>query len=220
MNLQENISRIKQMMGILTEEENISISDMVKKDQEMRQNDDFNFEIDFSNQKQVKQMMGEDPNKFLQSLDSVEDVEGIWLIAQHADNDTEFQKQVLDLLENNGEFLSDKFKIPLTTVLNRIAMLRDRIMINNTTSVEGLRDNGKDDFGSVKNGKQKYGTQGGVYENGWVPRPIEMNGKVYFFNTPEELYRSEKFLNQINKIRGEVGLPNLEEYVKQMQKHV
>ena len=57
MNLQENIQRIKQMMGILTEEENISISDMVKKDQEMRQSDDFNVEIDFSNQKEVKQMM-------------------------------------------------------------------------------------------------------------------------------------------------------------------
>ena len=99
-------------------------------------------------------------------------------------------------------------------------MLRDRIMVNNTTSVVGFRDSGKDDFGSVKNGKQKYGTQGGVHENGWIPRPIEMDGKIYFFNTPEELYNDEKFLNRINKIRGEVGLPKLEEYVKQMQKHV
>ena len=47
-----------------------------------------------------------------------------------------------------------------------------------------------------------------------------MDGKIYFFNTPEELYNDEKFLNRINKIRGEVGLPKLEEYVKQMQKHV
>ena len=220
MNLQENIQRIKEMMGVIKEEENISISDMVKKDQEMRQSDDFNVEIDFSNQKEVKQMMGEDPDKFLKSLNYVDDVQGVWLIAQHADNDTEFQKQVLDLLENNSEFFSDKFKIPLTTVLNRIAMLRDRIMVNNTTSVVGFRDSGKDDFGSVKNGKQKYGTQGGVYENGWIPRPIEMDGKVYFFNTPEELYNNENFLNQINKIRSEVGLPNLEDYVKQMQEYV
>jgi hypothetical protein len=50
MNLQESISRIKSMMGLIIEEKEMSISDMVKKDQEMRQKEKFDTSIDFSNQ--------------------------------------------------------------------------------------------------------------------------------------------------------------------------
>ena len=57
MNLQENISRIKSMMGLIIEEKEMSISDMVKKDQEMRQKEKFDTSIDFSNQKQLKKLV-------------------------------------------------------------------------------------------------------------------------------------------------------------------
>jgi hypothetical protein len=219
MNLQENILRIKQMMGLLKEEEDMSISDMVKRDQEMRQQETFDMEVDFSNQRQLKKLLGEDPQKFLESLDNKEDVEGVWLVAQHADNDVELQQMILDLLESNKDMLSQKFNIPIQEVLYGIAMLTDRIMVNSSTGVQGYRDNDEEDFSEVTSGIQKYGTQGGVHNGKWVTRPIEMDGQKYFFQSPEELYNNQEFLSKINKIRSEVGLPKLEDYVQNMQEY-
>jgi len=219
MNLQENIQRIKKMMGLVNEQEE-SISDMVKKDQEMRQKETFDTEIDLSNQKQIKKLMGDDPQKFIESLNNKEDIEGVWLIAQHADNDLEFQKMVFNLLDNNKEMLSKKFDISLKEIKYGLAMLTDRIMVNSSTGLQGYRDNNMEDFSEISSGIQKYGTQGGEYNGKWVPRPIKMDGEVYFFNTPEELYYDKHFLKRINNIRHEVGLPSLEEYVQNMQQYV
>ena len=129
------------MMGLIIEEKEMSISDMVKKDQEMRQKEKFDTSIDFSNQKQLKKLLGEDPQKFLESLNTKEDVEGVWLISQHADNDIELQKMILDLLELNKDMLSQKFNIPVQEILYGIAMLTDRVMVNTSTGVKGYRDN-------------------------------------------------------------------------------
>jgi hypothetical protein len=46
-----------------------------------------------------------------------------------------------------------------------------------------------------------------------------MDGQTYFFETPEELYENQEFLMKINKIRNENGLPNLEDYVSNMQQY-
>ena len=211
MNLQENIQRIREMMGLLTEEENLSISDMMKKDQEMRQQNNFDVEVDLSNQSHLKKMIGEDPQMFLDNLNNPQDIEGVWLIAQHADNDVEFQKMILDLLDSNKDMLSQKFNIPLQRVLSGIAMLTDRVMVNSSLSSDQQKSS------EVSLGLQKYGTQGGVHNGSWVPRPIEMDGQTYFFETPEELYENQEFLIKINKIRNENGLPNLEDYVSNMQ---
>jgi hypothetical protein len=219
MNLQENISRIKSMMGLITEEKEMSISDMVRKDQEMRQKEKFDTSIDFSNQEQLKKLLGEDPQKFLESLNTKEDVQGVWLISQHADNDIELQKMILELLDSNKDMLSQKFNIPIQEVLYGIAMLTDRIMVNTSTGVKGYRDNEMDSFSEVSSGMQKYGTQGGIHNGSWVPRPIEMDGQTTFFKTPEELYNNQEFLIKINKLRSEVGLPTLEGYVENMQKY-
>ena len=204
-------------MGLITENDNeLSISDMVKNDQEMRSGEFFDLNVDFTNQKELKKMMGETPNEFLNNLDSLDDIQGIWLIAQHADNDLEFQRQVLDLLKSNIDFISKKFNIPTISIQSRIAMLIDRIMVNETTSVEGYRNSGKDDFSDVGKGKQKYGTQGGELNGNWVPRPIEIDNNIYFFQTPEKLLKDEQFLKKINYLRNSVGLPDIEEYLKQM----
>jgi len=219
MNLQENISRIKSMMGLITEEKEMSISDMVRKDQEMRQKEKFDTSIDFSNQEQLKKLLGEDPRKFLESLNTKEDVQGVWLISQHADNDIELQKMILELLDSNKDMLSQKFNIPIQEVLYGIAMLTDRIMVNTSTGVKGYRDNEMDSFSEVSSGMQKYGTQGGIHNGSWVPRPIEMDGQTTFFKTPEELYNNQEFLIKINRLRSEVGLPTLEGYVENMQKY-
>jgi hypothetical protein len=219
MNLQENISRIKSMMGLITEEKEMSISDMVRKDQEMRQKEKFDTSIDFSNQEQLKKLLGKDPQKFLESLNTKEDVQGVWLISQHADNDIELQKMILELLDSNKDMLSQKFNIPIQEVLYGIAMLTDRIMVNTSTGVKGYRDNEMDDFSEVSSGMQKYGTQGGIHNGSWVPRPIEMDGQITFFKTPEELYNNQEFLTKINRLRSEVGLPTLEGYVENMQKY-
>ena len=219
MNLQENIQRIKSMMGLITEEKEMSISDMVRKDQEMRQKEKFDTSIDFSNQEQLKKLLGEDPRKFLESLNTKEDVQGVWLISQHADNDIELQKMILELLDSNKDMLSQKFNIPIQEVLYGIAMLTDRIMVNTSTGVKGYRDNEMDSFSEVSSGMQKYGTQGGIHNGSWVPRPIEMDGQTTFFKTPEELYNNQEFLIKINRLRSEVGLPTLEGYVENMQKY-
>ena len=75
-----------------------------------------------------------------------EDVEGVWLIAQHADNDVELQQMIFELLESNKDMLSQKFNIPIQEVLYGIAMLTDRIMVNSSTGLQGYRDNNKEDF--------------------------------------------------------------------------
>jgi len=219
MNLQEQISRMKSMMGLLKEEGDISISDMVRKDQEMRQGENFDTSVDFSNQENLKKLLGKDPQKFLENLNTKEDIEGVWLIAQHADNDLELQKMIIDLLESNKDMLSQKFNIPIKEVLYGIAMLTDRIMVNDSTYVKGYRDNEGENFSEVTSGVQKYGTQGGVHNGKWLPRPIELDGQTFFFQTPEELYDNKEFLKNINKLRNVVGLPPLEDYVKNMQKH-
>jgi hypothetical protein len=206
-------------MGLITEEKEMSISDMVRKDQEMRQKEKFDTSIDFSNQEQLKKLLGEDPQKFLESLNTKEDVQGVWLISQHADNDIELQKMILELLDSNKDMLSQKFNIPIQEVLYGIAMLTDRIMVNTSTGVKGYRDNEMDDFSEVSSGMQKYGTQGGIHNGSWVPRPIEMDGQTTFFKTPEELYNNQEFLIKINGLRSEVGLPTLEDYVENMQKY-
>jgi len=213
MNLQEQISRIQSMMGLLKEEEDISISDMVRKDQEMRQGENFDTSVDLSNQQHLKKLLGEDPQKFLENLNTKEDVEGVWLIAQHADNDLELQKMILDLLESNKDMLSQKFNIPTQQVLYGIAMLTDRVMVNSSLSSDQQKSS------EVSLGSQKYGTQGGIHNGSWVPRPIEMDGQTYFFETPEELYENQEFLIKINKIRNKNGLPNLEDYVSNMQQY-
>jgi len=105
------------MMGLLTEEENLSISDMIKKDQEMRQQNNFDVEVDLSNQSHLKKMIGEDPQMFLDKLNNPQDIEGVWLIAQHADNDVEFQKMILDLLDSNKDMLSQKQEEELCTLI-------------------------------------------------------------------------------------------------------
>jgi hypothetical protein len=46
-----------------------------------------------------------------------------------------------------------------------------------------------------------------------------MDGQTTFFKTPEDLYNNQEFLIKINRLRSEVGLPTLEEYVKNMQKY-
>lgn len=207
------------MMGILTEDDDLSISDMVKLDQEMRQGDNFDTGVDFKNQKKLKELLGDNPQDFLEKLDKKEDVEGVWLIAQHADNDVRLQKEILDLLDSNKEMLSQKFNIPIKEILYGIAMLTDRIMVNTTTGISGYRDNDMADFSEISTGKQKYGSQGGIYNGKWVPRPIEIHNKEYFFETPEELYEDEDFLEKINRLRSDVGLPPLEDYVRNMQKY-
>jgi hypothetical protein len=126
---------------------------------------------------------------------------------------------ILDLLESNKDMLSQKFNIPIQQVLYGIAMLTDRVMVNSSTHLEDYRDNDKENFSEVTSGVQKYGTQGGVHNGNWVPRPIELDGQKVFFQTPEELYNNQEFLMKINKLRSEVGLPPLEDYVKNMQQY-
>ena len=126
---------------------------------------------------------------------------------------------ILDLLESNKDMLSQKFNIPIQQVLYGIAMLTDRVMVNSSTNLKGYRDNEGENFSEVNLGVQKYGTQGGVHNGSWVPRPIELDGQTFFFQTPEELYDNKEFLMKINKLRSEVGLPTLEDYVKNMQQY-
>ena len=99
------------MMGLLTEEDSMSISDMVKKDQEMRQKEKFDIDVDLTNQNRLKLLIGKDPQTFIENITNPKDIEGLWLISQHADNDLEFQKMILNLLESNKDMLIQKFNI-------------------------------------------------------------------------------------------------------------
>lgn len=206
------------MMGLLIEDDQ-PISDMVKKDQEMRQQDNFDTKVDLINQKQLKHLIGQNPQRFIENLTNPEEIEGVWLIAQHADNDSEFQKMILELLISNEKNLSDKFNIPIQRIKQGIAMLTDRVMVNSSTSIKGFRDGNNQDFSKISSGTQKYGTQGGSHNGNWIPRPIKMGGEVYFFKTPEELYNNKEFLTNINKLRHNVGLIPLEDYVQNMQQY-
>jgi len=217
MNLQEQISRIKSMMGLIMEEDNLTLSDLGKRDQEIRQGDTIDVNIDFDNQEQLKRILGNNPQEFIDNITDISDLENIWVITQHADNDIEFQNMVLDLFTNNKDKFIEKFPEQEQMVKQGIAMLTDRIMVNNSTSLKGFRDTGKSDFSDKSNGIQKYGTQGGNHNGNWVPRPIEMDGRTYFFQTPDELYKSSDFLKKINVLRSENGLQPLEDYVRQMQ---
>ena len=205
-------------MGLLIEDDQ-PISDMVKKDQEMRQQDNFDTKVDLINQKQLKHLIGQNPQRFIENLTNPEEIEGVWLIAQHADNDSEFQKMILELLISNEKNLSDKFNIPIQRIKQGIAMLTDRVMVNSSTSIKGFRDGNNQDFSKISSGTQKYGTQGGSHNGNWIPRPIKMGGEVYFFKTPEELYNNKEFLTNINKLRHNVGLIPLEDYVQNMQQY-
>jgi hypothetical protein len=124
---------------------------------------------------------------------------------------------ILDLFTNNKDKFIEKFPEQEQMVKQGIAMLTDRIMVNNSTSVKGFRDTKKSDFSDVSNGVQKYGTQGGHLNGVWVPRPIKMDDRTYFFRTPDELYSNNEFLKKINNLRNENGLQPLEDYVRQMQ---
>jgi len=211
MNLQEQISRIKSMMGLIVEEDDLSLSDLEKRDQEMRMDDEktMDMDIDLDNQKHLKRILGDNPEKFIQNINSFEDLKSVWLITQHADNDVEFQKMILNSLQKNIRTLIEKFPSEEMVIKQGIAMLTDRIMVNSTVT----------NFSDISDGIQKYGSQGGTHNGIWVPRRIKMGGKTYFFNTPEELLNNTNFLFKINRLRNEMGLQPLEDYVRHMQKY-
>jgi hypothetical protein len=195
-----------------------TIADLVAADQKMRSHERFDIKVDLENQKVLKKILAKDPENVLKSIDNPEEVEGVWLIAQHADNDLEFQAEILKLFEKLRDFFAQKFKIDKSLINRRIAMLTDRISVNSTTSVQGYRNNGKLSFEDVKNGKQVYGSQGGEYNGKWVHRPVEIEDKLYFHETPEEIIADKEFLRKINSKRSSMGLEPYEEYVKNMNK--
>jgi hypothetical protein len=220
MKLQEQISRIKLMMGVVKEDD-LTLSDLGKRDQEVRNMDNnFDLNIDFENQKQLKNIIGNNPQEFINKITDIKDLENIWVVTQHADNDIEFQKMILDLFINNKDRFIETFPEQEQMIKQGIAMLTDRVMVNDSINVDIIKHKGKDNFSDISKGVQKYGTQGGDYNRKWVPRPIEMNGQLYFFKTPEELYSNKEFLSKINSLRSDSGLPPLDDYVNKMQKFI
>ena len=188
-------------------------------DQTMRQGDDMDIDVDINNQVELKKLMGDDKENFIKNLNTLEDLENLWVIVQHSDNDLEFQKEILKILQNNQQTIETKFSTNSQEIKMGIAMLEDRVMVNTNTSVVGYRDTGMEDFGDLINGKQKYGTQGGVNENGeWIPRPIELDGEIYFFESPQRLIDDVEFLNKLNEKRSVMGLGSMEDYLKKMNK--
>ncbi len=101
--------------------------------------------VDFDNTAWLKGIV-EERGWFTNSADGENAPEAAWLIAQHADHDTNFQRHVLDLLEplaNAGEVSGQNY-----------AYLSDRIAMNLAVP-------------------QRFGTQGSCGEDGrWGPRPI------------------------------------------------
>lgn len=191
------------------------LSNLANSDQAMRQGNDMDINIDITNQNELKKLMGEDKEGFIKNLENFEDLRNLWLIIQHSDNDIQLQKDILDILKNNRQTLETKFPSNSKDIKSGIAMLDDRIMVNSNTSVSGYRDTGMDDFGDLSKGKQTYGSQGGINENGeWIPRPIELDGKLYFFETQQELLNNTEFLNKLNAKRSEMGLVPMEDYLK------
>jgi len=177
---------------------------------------------DIKTSEELKKIIGDNPQNFISSIDKIEDIEAIWLIIQHADNDLEFQKSMFNLFETNKENFINKFPDQKLKIKKGMAMLEDRIMVNTNTSVVGYRNNGMEDFEELINGKQTYGSQGGVTPDGnyWIPRPIEMDGKLYFFETPQKLLDDVNFLTKLNAKRSEMGLSTMEEYLSMMNKNL
>jgi hypothetical protein len=205
-------------VGVLTIKD---ISDKLKvlanSDQSIRQGEYLDITTDIANQTELKKLMGVDKENFIKNLNTFEDLENLWVIVQHSDNDIEFQKEVLKILQNNQQTLETKFSTNSQDIKMGIAMLEDRVMVNTNTSVVGYRDTGMEDFGELINGKQKYGTQGGVNESGeWIPRPIELDGKIYFYESPQRLIDDVEFLNKLNEKRSLMGLGSMEDYLKKM----
>jgi len=215
-----NIKGSNSVTNNLTNFKNVSekLKSMVTSDQRMRQgNMDIN--TDIANQTELKNLMGVDKENFIKDLNTFEDLENLWVIVQHSDNDIEFQKEILKILQNNQQTLETKFSTNSQDIKMGIAMLEDRVMVNTNTSVVGYRDSGMEDFGELINGKQTYGSQGGVNENGeWIPRPIELDGKIYFYESPQRLIDDVEFLNKLNKKRSLMGLGSMEDYLKKMNK--
>ena len=208
------------MMGVIKEDD-LTLSDLGKRDQEVRNMDNnFDLNIDFENQKQLKNIIGNNPQEFINKITDIKDLENIWVVTQHADNDIEFQKMILDLFINNKDRFIGTFPEQEQMIKQGIAMLTDRVMVNDSINVDRIKHKGKDNFSDISKGVQKYGTQGGDYNRRWVPRPIEMNGQLYFFKTPEELYSNKEFLSKINSLRSDSGLPPLDDYVNKMQKFI
>jgi hypothetical protein len=216
----ETIDDIKKVIDV--EDFSSKLKKMADLDQTMRQGEDFDVDVDINNQTELKKMMGEDPDGFITKLNNFEDLTNLWLIAQHSDNDLTLQKQILDILNKQKQTIETKFPSNSKDIKSGIAMLEDRIMVNSNTSVVGYRDSGMGDFGDLINGKQTYGSQGGVTSDGnyWIPRPIEMDGKLYFFETPQKLLDDVDFLNKLNAKRSEMGLGTMEDYLSMMNKNL
>ena len=219
-NLKTALTSADTNVGLLTIKD---ISDKLKvlanSDQSIRQGEYLDITTDITNQTELKKLMGVDKENFIKNLNTFEDLENLWVIVQHSDNDIEFQKEVLKILQNNQQTLETKFSTNSQDIKMGIAMLEDRVMVNTNTSVVGYRDTGMEDFGELINGKQKYGTQGGVNESGeWIPRPIELDGKIYFYESPQRLIDDVEFLNKLNEKRSLMGLGSMEDYLKKMNK--
>ena len=146
-------------VGVLTIKD---ISDKLKvlanSDQSIRQGEYLDITTDIANQTELKKLMGNDKENFIKNLNTFEDLENLWIIIQHSDNDIEFQKEILKILQNNQQTLETKFSTNSQDIKMGIAMLEDRVMVNTNTSVVGYRDNGMEDFGELINGKQTYGS--------------------------------------------------------------
>ena len=190
------------------------ISDKLKvlanSDQSIRQGEYLDIPTDIANQTELKNLMGVDKENFIKDLKTFEDLENLWVIVQHSDNDIEFQKEVLKILQNNQQTLETKFSTNSQDIKMGIAMLEDRVLINTKTS--------SSNFGDLTQGLQKYGSQGGLTDDGyWIPRPIDIDGNPIYFKTPNEWYNLNKeTLDKINSKRSSMGLPNIEDYIKNM----
>lgn len=123
---------------------------MYEEDQQMREKNLSNDEywdkaVDKRNTNQLKEIIGEVGWPTVSKV-GPEAMRASWLLVQHADHDTEFQKKCLELMKQQEEGEVDKANI---------AYLEDRVRIN-----EGR--------------PQLYGTQFHDDENGnYGPRPIE-----------------------------------------------
>jgi hypothetical protein len=212
-NIITDIKNLTNVDDISTKLKNIS-----NLDQTMRQGDEMDIEVDINNQIELKKLMGEDKENFIKNLNTFEDLENLWVIVQHSDNDLEFQKEILKILQNNQQTIETKFSTNSQDIKMGIAMLEDRVMVNSNTSVVNFRDTGLGDFGDLNHGKQIYGSQGGVTQDGnyWIPRPIELDGKIYFFETPQKLLDDADFLSKLNTRRSAMGLQPMEDYLKFM----
>ena len=196
----------------LTNFKNVSekLKSLADSDQTMRQGYEIDIKTDIANQTELKNLMGVDKENFIKDLKTFEDLENLWVIVQHSDNDIEFQKEILKILQNNQQTLETKFSTNSQDIKMGIAMLEDRVLINSKTS--------SSNFGDLTQGLQKYGSQGGLTDDGyWIPRPIDIDGNPIYFKTPNEWYNLNKeTLNKINSKRSSMGLPNIEDYIKNM----